>query len=117
MGILRGSVGVEWLPQKYARPARPLAQGGLWDKLSNSIVLFCMFCGGAMDSQEQKLYKKTSPKRPLDVVHLGISFVQKWTLLMKPLEKERIRRMVELVLQRAKEFRPSLDTVSDVGFI
>jgi hypothetical protein len=48
---------------------------------------------------------------------MGISFVQKWTLLMKPPEKERIRRMVELVLQRAKEFRPSLDTVSDVGFI
>jgi hypothetical protein len=37
-----------------------------------------------MDSQEQKLYKKTFPKRPLDVVHLSISFVQKWTLLMKP---------------------------------
>jgi hypothetical protein len=58
------------------------------------------------------------PEKLLDVIHLGVSFVQKWTIVMKKLlVKERVVRMMELVLQDAKEFKPLASHPSDVGFI
>jgi hypothetical protein len=58
------------------------------------------------------------PEKLLDVIHLGVSFVQKWTIVMKKLlVKERVVRMMELVLQHAKEFKPLASHPSDVGFI
>jgi hypothetical protein len=92
-------------------------KGGFGVNYQMGLSFFACF-KWAMWTVRNKIYiQKPFPERPIDVVYMCISFVQKWTLLMRPLEKGRIHHMVELVLRRAREFRPSPDAVSDVGFI
>jgi hypothetical protein len=61
--------------------------------------------------------QKTFPENTLNVIHVALSHVQKWRLLMKPLEKDLVTRLAEQIGRRMKLFVPSSISTSDVGFI
>jgi hypothetical protein len=53
----------------------------------------------------------------IDIIHICLSFVQKWKILMKELERSKVEALVSLILQHMKNFRPLTSHPSDVGFI
>jgi hypothetical protein len=52
-----------------------------------------------------------------DIIYLGLSFLQKWKILMKLVERAKIDGTVEMVMKATKEFRPLKSNPSDIGFI
>jgi hypothetical protein len=87
----------EWLPRKLGISY----QTG---------ILFCMFSLGIVEDSEQDgspmAIKKTFPENSLDIVYLGMSFLQKWKLLAKPLEKLKMEALVETVLEKRRNSSP-----------
>jgi hypothetical protein len=61
--------------------------------------------------------QKKFPNSPIDVVYYALSFIQKWKSLMRPLEKTKVELMLTQVTRHAREFRPSGEIVTDIGFI
>jgi hypothetical protein len=61
--------------------------------------------------------QKTFPETSLDIVYLGLSFVQKWKLLMKLLKKLKVEELMATVLKKAKDFKPLASFPCDVGVI
>jgi hypothetical protein len=52
-----------------------------------------------------------------DIVHHGLSYAQKWRLLMTDREKTKVEGMIKQVLDYLREFEPLHSNPSDVGFI
>jgi hypothetical protein len=61
--------------------------------------------------------KMCLPDRPLDILYLGLAFLQKWKILMRPAERFQIEALVGRVMTAARMFRFSGSVVTDVGFI
>jgi hypothetical protein len=55
--------------------------------------------------------------KPIDIIHLCLSFVQRWKILMKELERNKVEALTSLMLQHIRNFRPLASHLSDVGFI
>jgi hypothetical protein len=51
-----------------------------------------------------------------DVIHLGLSFVHKWKILVKELESSKVETLVISMLQHAKNFRPLDSNPLDMSF-
>jgi hypothetical protein len=72
-------------------------------------------------------FQNAFPDKPLDIIYLFfanfdiiylcLSFLQKWKILMKLVERAKIDGMVEMVMKATKEFRPLKSNPSDIGFI
>jgi hypothetical protein len=59
--------------------------------------------------------EKCFPKAPADVIYVCLSFMQKWSCLLKEVEEAQIIRLKEEILKWLKEFKPSsLYLLSDV---
>jgi hypothetical protein len=50
-------------------------------------------------------------------MYLGLSFIHKWRVLMKPLEKAEMEELAKSVMEYAKIFKPIPSSPSDVGFM
>jgi hypothetical protein len=61
--------------------------------------------------------KHVFPNKSLDVVYLALSFMQKWHVLMRSLEKILVESMIKTMQEKAGSFRPSNVLLSDVGFM
>jgi hypothetical protein len=61
--------------------------------------------------------QKKFPNSPIDVVYYALSFIQKWKSLMRPLEKTKVELMLTQVTRHTREFSPSGEIVTDIGFI
>jgi hypothetical protein len=55
--------------------------------------------------------------KPLDIIYLGLSFIQNWRILMKPMEKTKMEVLLKKLLDHAKTLKVLDSTLSDVGFI
>jgi hypothetical protein len=52
--------------------------------------------------------EKRSPRAPTDVVYVALTLLQKWSILVKEVDRERILSVKEEVLQWMKSFKPSV---------
>jgi hypothetical protein len=68
--------------------------------------LFCRVCLGDMEYEEQGVHAKKFLEQPTDVVHLALSFLQKWKLLMQPVERSKVESLILMVQTFAREFKP-----------
>lgn len=61
--------------------------------------------------------EKHFPKAPSDVMYVAISLLQKWSLLLKEKDKERIDHVLKTVSNWMKCFCPNRILLSDVSEI
>jgi hypothetical protein len=54
---------------------------------------------------------------PIDIIHLCLSFVQKWRVLARSVGRSLMGELLEAGLKKVKEFKPSGIKLSDVEFI
>jgi hypothetical protein len=60
-------------------------------------------------------FSKTFPSKPIDVIYLGLLFIQKWRVLKKKHARIKIEAMVTVVGEHMKKFRPSEESITDVS--
>lgn len=92
----------EWLQGKGPIPARLL------------MFLFAGFTWALWITRNKMAIEKKFPKAPTDVMHIGLSFLQKWAILLQEEDRERLGNMKEEIIQWMKQFRPSTVMLSDV---
>jgi hypothetical protein len=61
--------------------------------------------------------QKKLPNKLLGIVYLVLSYIQKWRIIMRKLEKVKVEELMKTVLQFVKEFKPWGSALSDVVFI
>jgi hypothetical protein len=61
--------------------------------------------------------RKKFPNKPCNVVHQGLSYAQKWRVLMMDKEKTKVEEMINQMLHYLGEFESLHSNPSDVGFI
>jgi hypothetical protein len=94
-----------WLPNKFG--------------VSFQTALSC-FAGLAWAiwmTRNSMCMRNVFPANPTDVIHLGLSFVQKWKVLMKELQRRKVEALATTMLQFLKSFKPLNSHPSDVAFI
>jgi hypothetical protein len=57
------------------------------------------------------------PGKPMEVILLDVSFIQKWNPLMRKLELNKIEELSEAIPEKAKVFKPVTMCPCDVSFI
>jgi hypothetical protein len=85
-----------------------------------SHLLMFLFAGIAWalwTTRNKMVIEKRFPKAPSDVVYVAISLLQKWSLLLKEKDKERIEHVLKTFLNWMKNFCPSHILVSDASEI
>jgi hypothetical protein len=55
--------------------------------------------------------------KPIELIFLGVSFVQKWRILMGEQSKVKVEAMIQQVVHFAGGFQPSDSHPSDIDFI
>jgi hypothetical protein len=94
-----------WLQGKGPLPSRLL------------MFLFAGFAWSLWTTRNKLAIEKSFPKAPTDVLYAAISFMQKWSLLLKETDKERIDHIIGSILTWLKAFRPNAILQSDVSEI
>jgi hypothetical protein len=61
-----------------------MAHQEFWSLFLDGVVLFCGISLDDMEYQEQDLHQ-VFPNKPIDMAYLGVSFIQKWKVLMNAL--------------------------------
>lgn len=57
------------------------------------------------------------PKSPSDIIYIALSFMQKWSLLLKEDDRQRILQVKDEIICWMKSFKPSLLMTTDIGEI
>jgi hypothetical protein len=85
-----------------------------------SHLLMFLFAGIAWalwTARNKMAIEKHFSKAHSDVMYVGISLLQKWSLLLKEKDKERIDHVLKTVLNWMKSFCPSRILLSDISVI
>ena len=86
---------------------------GPWPKRL-MIFVFAGFAWTLWTCRNKMMIEKQFPKAPTDVIYTALSFMLKWSYLLKEGDRERITQMKEDVLKWLKEFKTSAYSISDV---
>lgn len=78
------------------------------------IFVFAAFAWALWTCRNKMMIEKHFPKAPTDVIYSAISFMQKWSFLLKEGDRERIIQMKEDVLKWLKEFKINVNSISDI---
>jgi hypothetical protein len=60
---------------------------------------------------------KTFPSNPVDIIHTGLSFVQKWCRLLRPTDQEKLTEGVEKLQSWLHNYIPLQATTSDIAVL
>jgi hypothetical protein len=72
----------------------------------------------ALWTTRNKIYiQKIFPDKPLETVHLALSLVQKWKILLKEATRTKVETMVGSMLEFIREFHLLDSNPSNVGVI
>jgi len=76
------------------------------------MFVFAGFSWAIWTTRNKMAIEKRSARAPTDVV---LTLLQKWCILLKEVDGERILSVKEEVLQWMKSFKPSVVELSDIG--
>ena len=84
--------------------------------LPSKLVLF-LFAGYAWTpwiTRNKMVIEKVFPKAPTDVIYTNVSLMQRWCVLLKEKDRERIMQVLEAILNWLKNLRPNSTSATDV---
>jgi type III secretory pathway component EscR len=91
--------------------------GGLKVSFQIGLTCFARFAWAIWLTRNKMCISQIFPNKPINIIHLGVSFVQSWKILARSLAKSRMEQMMERVTEFANSFRPSDCIPHDVGFL
>jgi len=81
------------------------------------MFVFAGFSWAIWTTRNKMAIEKRSARAPTDVVYVALTLLQKWSIMLKEVDGERILSVKEEVLQWMKSFKPSVVELSDIGEI
>jgi hypothetical protein len=54
------------------------------------------------------------PKNPSDIMYIALTFMQKWSLLLKDEDRQRIVQVKEEILRLMRKFKPVMMVSTDI---
>jgi len=54
------------------------------------------------------------PKSPTDIIYVALSYLQKWSVLLKEADRQRTMQVKDEILCWMRNFKPSLVVATDV---
>jgi hypothetical protein len=58
--------------------------------------------------------EKSFIKSPTDVIYVATSYLQRWSILLKEEDRERVLQVLEAILNWLKNFKPTSTSATDV---
>lgn len=84
--------------------------------LPNLLTMF-VFAGFAWSlwlTRNKMATEKSFVKSPTDVMYMAISLLQRWSILLKEKDRERVSQVLEAILRWLKDFKPKTTSATDV---
>jgi hypothetical protein len=78
------------------------------------IFVFASFAWALWTCRNKMMIEKHFPKAPTDVMYTAVSFMQKWSYLLKDGDMKHIVQMKEDILKWLKEFKSNVHSISDI---
>jgi hypothetical protein len=78
------------------------------------MFFFAGFAWALWITRNKMAIEKTFVKMPTDVIYVAISFLQRWSILLKEKDKERVWQVLEAIRRWLKDFKPKISTATDV---
>jgi hypothetical protein len=94
-----------------------LDRGGVGVSHQLGLACFVGYAWAMWNTRNKMCIQKVFPSKPVDIIYCGMSFVQKWSLLMRKPEKEKVDALKSLLIRRIQDFKPLESNPSDIGFI
>jgi hypothetical protein len=76
--------------------------------------MFSWFAWALWTARNKTAIEKKVPKAPIDVIYNALSFIQRWSVLLREKDQVRILQAKESIASWLKSFRPSDICPSDV---
>jgi len=97
-------------------------QGSRLSKMfgTNMRLGFFFFAGFAWAlwlARNKMAIERVFPSNPIDIVYIGLSFVQRWCRLLKPTDQEKVKEGVEKLKSWLNNYIPLPVTNSDIFFL
>ena len=94
--------------------ARWLGCFGKVEFLWKSSFLFAGFAWTLWITRNKMAIENVFPKAPTDVIYTAVSLMQRWCVLLKEKDRERIMQVLEAILNWLKNLRPNSTSATDV---
>jgi hypothetical protein len=84
--------------------------------LPNRLVMFFFagFTWALWTTRNKMAIEKSFVKASTDVIYVAVSLLQRWSILLKEKDKERVSQALEAILRWLKNFKPKTTTTTDV---
>jgi len=113
-GMLQEIYDIQYCPRSLGELSSLWFLGkGPWPKRLIMFVFAC-FAWALWTCRNKMMIEKHFPKAPTDVIYTALSFMQKWSYLLKDSDRDRVAQMKEDVLRWLKDFNTSAYPLSDV---
>ena len=103
--------------QDFPKSLREFSSSWLLGKDSwpKRLMMFVIpgFAWALWTCRNKMMIEKHLPKTPTDVVYIGLSFMQKWSGLLREEDRERITHLKEDIMRWLKDFKTSAIMLSD----
>jgi len=113
-GVLQDIFELDFLPRSIEDMSMTWLHGT--GPLPKRLMMF-FFAGFAWAlwiTRNKMAIEKTFVKMPTDVIYVAISFLQRWSILLKEKDKERVWQVLEAIRRWLKDFKPKISTATDV---
>lgn len=84
---------------------------------SLTLFIFAGFTWAIWNNRNKMAIEHKFPKSPSDIIYIALSFMQKWSLLLKEDDRQRILQVKDEIICWMKSFKPSLLMTTDIGEI
>jgi primosomal protein N' len=78
------------------------------------MFFFAGFAWALWNTRNKMAIEKIFVKAPTDVIYMAISFMQRWSVLLKEKDRDRVAQALEAILSWMKNFKPKTTTATDV---
>jgi CRISPR/Cas system-associated exonuclease Cas4 (RecB family) len=78
------------------------------------IFFFAGFTWALWTTRNKMATEKSFIKSPTDVIYVATSFLQRWSVLLKEKDRERVQQVLEAIVKWLKNFKPKSTTATDV---
>lgn len=113
-GTLQNVLNLQRCPQSLSQlSSRWLMGKGPWPKRL-IVFVFGGFVWALWNCMNKTMIEKRFPKVPTDVIYTALSYMQKWSCLLKEEDRDRIVQLKEGIMQWLKNFKADFHSLSDV---
>lgn len=113
-GVVQTIFHLDWLPNSLDDLSCVWFQGRGPVPKRLLMFFFAGFAWSIWTTRNKMAIEKTFPKAPTDVVYTAVSLVQKWTLMLKEKDRERVEDILNNITIWLRGFRPREILLSDV---